>query len=917
MKHCSGAIFFRTTLSLTIIVWTLVSCSGGVKNPPPPKGGPPFVINSPEADSRIAGTVFFSAQPFNANDVASVNFTAGDTDLGTDTDASDGFKVFLSAQDFPEGELVLTATVTGKNGKTSSQSITVTAVPSPPSTATVTREGAALGTTEADGALSTLVIPAGAAEGAEVSFEARTKEEVKAATGVDYDALGVTFLGAQKIDASEALETPLAVTSGGFGPMVQPGQVVVNYTIAPDADGDGVGELIVVNAATVTPNGDVISDPVPKIQLGSATATDASGTRSLRTLQAGTLSGPPGTFIEIEATGFNAFSILGNVARFKSSVDGTEIELPASVNNHYEDEDSLPTVGFYIPPLPAGAATMRLHNVNTNETTGPINISVEVPPALSDAPAVIIDQTLADMIATLATVTEVADALGQLEEARRLFAELSSNPTPEEEQVLESIASFIANSNISELLNQIEAGGSSNLRVQSCSIPQLLFFNGITGLGVAGATIGLATAFSVAIFGGSALLLAGGLAMAYWASGLAGVGTAGLLFTINNCFTPPPPTCLPPYTPETLPPGAPQPGGLRTQQTPPPAITGMGSAPPPGGDSCGTAVGGAASNGDNDSRSLQTQQTGIGDIMGDLAGRFIVKVFYGGTNVVPFTGISDSSGYFYLPLIPENQPFQAIATDTLTGETRSFEGVGPEVGQSTYMYFDFLTEGDNVVTNISYDSNTSGDYGDVDFYQFEGEAGDLFTLALFSEQAPQELVTYNVTGPDGLSVAGGSFAGSHVHETGVRALRLDGVHTITIDGSLVAGGYTLGFARVEPPTAATPPGALVGNLNTLGKRHFYVLSGEGGETLDFGLSHDGGSALFAKLAVREYRSGDDFYDAPLRRSVSTTADNRSRSSFYPLPGDGEYILEVGLADFTADALENHLGSYQVTFSLSP
>ena len=44
------------------------------------------------------------------------------------------------------------------------------------------------------------------------------------------------MLGAQAIASDRPLDGAMGVSSGGFGPMVQPGQAVVNYRIAPDAD---------------------------------------------------------------------------------------------------------------------------------------------------------------------------------------------------------------------------------------------------------------------------------------------------------------------------------------------------------------------------------------------------------------------------------------------------------------------------------------------------------------------------------------------------------------------------------------------------------------------------------------------------------------------------------------------------------
>src|SRR3712207_6933059 len=54
----------------------------------------------------------------------------------------------------------------------------------------------------------------------------------------------------------------------------------------------------------------------------------------------------------------------------------------------------------------------------------------------------------------------------------------------------------------------------------------------------------------------------------------------------------------------------------------------------------------------------------------------------------PFTGVSDASGYFFIPLIPEGELFRAIAIDTVTEAQRIFDGVGPPLGQSVYMFFE-------------------------------------------------------------------------------------------------------------------------------------------------------------------------------------------------------------------------------------
>ena len=124
------------------------------------------------------------------------------------------------------------------------------------------------------------------ATGASVAFETITQAEVLARTGVDYDGLGVTFLGAQEIRSSVPTGDGVAMTSGGFGPMVQPGQTVVSYRILADA-GRGVGELSVINGASVAPNGDVVSNPLVVPQGDLAVATSALGTQTLAVADGG------------------------------------------------------------------------------------------------------------------------------------------------------------------------------------------------------------------------------------------------------------------------------------------------------------------------------------------------------------------------------------------------------------------------------------------------------------------------------------------------------------------------------------------------------------------------------------------------------------------------------------------------------
>jgi Bacterial Ig domain len=907
----------------------LVSCTP-ITPPPPQNDGPAFVINSPSEGAAVSGATFFSVQPFDTSEVQSVSFTANGTELAVDTSGEDTFKVFLIPRDFPDGELTLSAVVTGKDGSRSEKSIKVNVIANPPSSATVTAEGALLGTQEESGAVSTMTIPAGGAKGASVNFNARTKAEVKTETGIDYDALGVTFLGAQEISSSQALNTPVGLSSGGFGPMVQPQQAVVQYSILPDGDGDGIGELMVVNTASVAPNGDVISDPVPQIQLGAATA----GTQTLRSLQTGTLHGPPGTFIEIEATGFNQFSAFGNVAIFKSLVDGPEIELPALVNSHFEDENPIPTIGAYIPVFPAGAATMTLKNVGAGISIAPITISIETSPALSKEPAAIIDESLAEAIRVFSNNPDLQATVNQLETVRSNFAALSNNPTAEEEKVLNDIAVFIANSNANDLLSQIESGGGSGLRAQACSAPGILVSGAMAGYGVIVSTLAGIVALTAVITGPLALLLLGLAALGGTAIG---AGLSTLLIQIYQCFIPPPAiapgTCLPPLTPLEsvlptpipIPSPSPSPGGpdgIRAQQLAPAnPITGMGSVVPPGGDSCGSAIGGDPG-GTFGLRSLnlQSQSTGISSLLGDLAGRFIIKVFYGAGNVVPFTGVSDSSGYFYLPLIPEGQPFEAIAFDTLTKETRKFEGTGPEVGQSTYMFFDFLNEGESGAKILSYDTHTQGVYGDVDTYLFEGKAGDLINLGIFTEGGNLGNITIQLSDPNGRSLrsfltSGGFYIDVASHNS-VIELTSDGLYSFTIDGSKTSGNYTLGLAKIDPPTPIDFTAPVVGNITTLGDKQFYSFTGKAGDVMSVTLS---APVMNVTLTVAEPDLTHPFYQQqPIFFELFTLRNRNQHSSSFSktLTKDGDYVLEL-FNDYPFDEqMQTYLGTYQVDISLT-
>ncbi len=152
---------------------------------------------------------------------------------------------------------------------------------------------------------------------------------------------------------------------------------------------------------------------------------------------------------------------------------------------------------------------------------------------------------------------------------------------------------------------------------------------------------------------------------------------------IENLFLLKPTDCLKDQYPEYL--GGPRPSQNSGQGT----TTGMGSAPPPGGAGAGSII---------PSNSLSNQSISPQQTNANYAGRFHVRVSSNGT-ATPFTGVTDAGGYFFVPFIPEGQPFTAVALDTATGERRTFEGIGPKTGESTYMFFDFTPLNNPPVAN--------------------------------------------------------------------------------------------------------------------------------------------------------------------------------------------------------------------------
>ncbi|MFN8445630.1 MAG: hypothetical protein U0175_32865 [Caldilineaceae bacterium] len=250
MKRMHKQIALLLVMTLLIQSWLLHSGISGVALATPleqtpvanhnvylplisaPPSAPDFVINSPTT-KKISGTLYFSIQSTNQQPITEVVFKAGNTELGRDTTASDGFKIFVDVKKLPSGNLELSAIASGPGG-TTTKKITVEAIPNPPTSATVGNEGAVVAS-EIGSVVA--IPPGGAPTGTTITIDERTQQEVTNDTGIDWEGMGVTFLGAQQIDSNVPFTTTFMVSSAGFGNRVQPGQAVVNYMILPDIDG--------------------------------------------------------------------------------------------------------------------------------------------------------------------------------------------------------------------------------------------------------------------------------------------------------------------------------------------------------------------------------------------------------------------------------------------------------------------------------------------------------------------------------------------------------------------------------------------------------------------------------------------------------------------------------------------------------
>ncbi len=335
-------------------------------------------------------------------------------------------------------------------------------------------------------------------------------------------------------------------------------------------------------------------------------------------------------------------------------------------------------------------------------------------------------------------------------------------------------------------------------------------------------------------------------------------------------------------------------------------LTGMGSVPPAGGPGCGNAPSGVFPAG-----TFVTSQQEEPDP--------VVTIFVGGTPL-PFKGVTDAGGYFFIPITPDGEDFTALAIDTGSGEVRSFEGVGPPLGESVYMFFDFNSDTNSIPT-FPFDSNVSEDLAldEADLYVFVGLAGQLIAVGTQGEPDFVSLYDVDLFSPTSSNPLFSIGNGKFYNETGVIALPDPGIYTLSVasdfGGGSGSGIYHVGLSEISEPTPidiSTSPATTPGEQTVYGDRHYYSFNAQAGDIHKFSLSLPGGSQFNAKLNLLGpgpepfYEREDQFFPASVH--VSGLIPLRVSNPFM-VPETGEYIIEIERGN-SSDTIDVSLGAWE-------
>jgi Tol biopolymer transport system component len=485
-----------------------------------------------------------------------------------------------------------------------------------PSAATLGPAGGAL----RSGAGSVVLVPPGALGGpVPVSVRDSSQQEILDEFGIDYPALGVTFLGAVGVEnGAERFRAPVGLDMAGWAQAMQPGQEAVMFAVLPDASGNGVGELTFAANAMPTPDGSVVSLPTVRSEVyGRSTG---GGVTPLQSFTA-----RPGEIVALQGRGFNPPGISSNVARFASGPD--LLVVPFVLDD--APFGPLMEVRWAVPALGAGSHGVTLHNLTTGYATEPFELGVG---ALASGSAASFGALVGQVRLAVEALTVGRPDLAAAAVAGLATLEASSSATAWGMAAASGLASAAHRTALEAM-----AAGERTAAQRALVLDHALLLD--------------AVAHSVPSVGAAAADLATLLVALFPAVPVEGSGVAPLQSGDESCTR-----------------ASNTSWDLILGQTP----FGMGSAAL-SGCGAGSTLG---SDGPVDVGSLQ-----LGDADGRLGTlgpvAAFVAVFRQGTSerLTPFTAVTDAAGYFYLPFVPPGEPFTVRAVDPATGAIATADGV--------------------------------------------------------------------------------------------------------------------------------------------------------------------------------------------------------------------------------------------------
>lgn len=633
----------RARLPWALALAVLIACGA-----PPPAGGATVGLSVayPITGQTLSGTVALAAAGYGGQ-ATDLRFVVAGTTVVARADGT----AHLDTRSLPDGSHTLRAEAVVA-GRDVADEVVVRVDNDLADSGTV---GAAGGAVRAPSGSIAALLPGALAADTTVRVRDVTQQDILDDFAVDYPALGVTFLGALEVDTGGAeLGLPVAVDLAGWAQAVQPGRQVVMFALAPDADGDGVGELMFASAAEATANGSVITRAVPRSEVYGFGA--AGG---LATLQASGVR--PGQIVTVAGRGFNPLAPLANAARYGPAAAPTAETLLDVRLADAAAFNPLLEVRFAVPALGAGNHELRLHNLTTGFRASPLTLGLLAP---GSAPTSAWTGLLAQVDAAAGGLTIGRADLAALADAWRATLAAADPALP---AAMAANSGLVSAANLAAL-QQIGAGGATAAQrdlVLRHALVLDAIASSLTG-GAAAAAADLATLLAVTAHGAAVV----GSSLAPLQAGDAScTGTAST-------------------------------GGGFSWGTP--TTTGMGDGPTAscangnaaGGDGAGASAvhhEPAALARRLDPATLATASLRRGGFR-PVAGA-LVKVFRRGsdTPLAPFTAFTDATGTFTIPFLAPGEPFTVRAFDPVTLQVAEADGVARGVNVSTPVSLLFTT----------------------------------------------------------------------------------------------------------------------------------------------------------------------------------------------------------------------------------